>query len=114
MTIIPSSKLAGQQTQTPRRIFVQCAHHAKKSGLAFFADKCTLKPGRNDSELILRVIGERFHWHVDLKDAFAHGKEATVDQTRNAILAGWGGKSTVYMSSKPGIDDRWKRGPILQ
>ncbi|KAG5645405.1 hypothetical protein DXG03_006229 [Asterophora parasitica] len=109
LTIIPPSGSDG------RRVFVQCAHNLRKNGLVFPYNKCSIRDGRNKTEMILRVAGERGHWHLGLEDAVIHGREIPLPEARAEVLADWGGKrAATLLSPKPkqALDRRWKSGPI--
>ncbi|KAF8648519.1 hypothetical protein AX16_006225 [Volvariella volvacea WC 439] len=108
----PGSKNGG------RRVFIQAAHNWKKNGKTFPMSSCSLGEGRNETEMILRVAGERGHWHVGLENAVIHGKEASVSTAHSTILSAWGGAKRVgKFSAAPTktskvADSRWKSGPI--
>ncbi|RDB25272.1 hypothetical protein Hypma_007979 [Hypsizygus marmoreus] len=96
----------------PRRVFIQCAHNFKKNGIIFPINKCTLKEGRNETEMIFRATGERGHWHIGLEDAIVRGQPASPVKARAAILADWGGKRVGHWTPKVTVDSRWKSGPV--
>jgi len=108
-TILPPLSSSG--STEGRRVFVQCAHNWRKNGLAFPLNKCSLKEGRNETETILRVAGERGHWHIGLNDAVIYGTRASVTKARATILAEWEGK-LAGQRTLPVIDGRWKSGPV--
>ena len=93
-----------------RHVFIQCAHNFKNNGIAFPMSKCSLEEGRDNTEMIFRVAGKRGHWYIGLNGAVIHGRRLSIDKTRAAILADWGGKS-VGRWTTPG-DNRWKSGPM--
>ncbi|KAM6502825.1 hypothetical protein JOM56_002802 [Amanita muscaria] len=72
-----------------RRVFVQCAHNWGNHGITFPLRRCSLEEGRNETEMILRVSGERGHWYVGLADAIIDGKPASTLDARNTILQEW-------------------------
>jgi hypothetical protein len=101
--IIPPSK---------EGVFIQCAHNFRKNGMVFPLNKCSLKEGRDDTEMIFRVAGERGHWYIGLNDAIIHGRRSSVDKARAAILADWSGKKVGKWTSTIATDKRWKSGPM--
>ncbi|KAF8622948.1 hypothetical protein AX15_006623 [Amanita polypyramis BW_CC] len=98
-----------------RRVFIQCAHNWRNHGTTFPLGQCSLEEGRNETEMILRVLGERGHWYVGLTNAIIHGQPVSMLEARNAILEEWKeGKRRGKWTSSTKVDDRWKSGPILR
>jgi len=99
-----------------RQVFVQCAHNWGNHGTAFPLSRCSLEEGRNETEMILRVSGERGHWYVGLSDAIIHGQPAgSMLDARDAILEEWKeGKRSGKWATSVKLDDRWKSGPVLR
>ncbi|KAF8891862.1 hypothetical protein BD779DRAFT_1513548 [Infundibulicybe gibba] len=99
-----------------RQLFVQCAHNWRKNGTLFPLARCTLQEGRNETEMVLRVAGERGHWYVGLDDALVHGAPGSVTAGRDAILQAWanGGKRVGKWTKMAAgdRDSRWKSGPV--
>ena len=110
IAIVPSIKPA-----EGRQLFVQCAHNWKNHGITFPLSRCSIQEGRDESEMVLRVSGERGHWHIGLTGAFIHGRPTSgVLDARDAILDEWKeGRRRGRWTTKV-IDDRWKSGPIVR
>jgi hypothetical protein len=95
------------------RIFIQCAHNFRNNGMIFPLDKCSLQEGRDNTEMIFKVAGERGHWYIGLNHAIIHGRRSSVDQARAAILAEWSGRKVgKWTLTATGTDKRWKSGPM--
>jgi hypothetical protein len=86
-----------------RQIFIQCAHHWRNRGRLFPMSSCRLDPGRDDSEFILRVDGERGHWWIGLNKATMNGRDMSLAASRATLLREW----------RQEKNTAWKRGPIL-
>lgn len=106
LAIIPPS--AGVKNQ---RLFVQGAHNLRRNGVTFPLNKCSLEEGRNQTEMILRVGGERGHWYIGLEDSVVKGQKSGLSEARAAILSGWGGKLNGTWTGTTYVDSRWKSGP---
>lgn len=106
LAIVPPG--AGVKNQ---RIFVQCAHNLRRNGMMFPLNKCSLEEGRNQTEIILRVAGERGHWYIGLEDSNVNGQKAGLSEARAAILSDWGGKRVGSWTGTAYVDSRWKSGP---
>ncbi|KAG6859699.1 hypothetical protein C0993_003582, partial [Termitomyces sp. T159_Od127] len=108
LAILPASKAED------RRVFIQCAHNWAKRGKIFPINKCKLGNGRNPSELILRVAGERGHWYIGFVNSNINGTRLTGPEARAQVLAAWNGELTRPLTLRPKseLDKRWKSGPI--
>jgi len=96
-----------------RRVFIQSAHNWKNNGTIFPIKKCSLEEGRDETEMILRVAGERGHWFIGLHDAVIYGEKASALKARRQIMTDWGeGKRIGHWTSTSPVDGRWKGGPI--
>ncbi|KAG5341508.1 hypothetical protein C0989_009869 [Termitomyces sp. Mn162] len=97
-----------------RRLFLQCAHNWAKRGKIFPLNKCKLQDGRNSSELILKVAGERGHWYIGFANSDINGKRITGPEARAQVIAAWSGKSIgpSTLEPKSELDKRWKSGPV--
>lgn len=87
-----------------RRVFIQGAHNWKQNGSIFPINKCSLDPGRDDTEMILRVKGERGHWFMGLDGAKINGRETSLAKAQTAIWSDWKQKAS---------KGRWKNGPVV-
>ncbi|KAG6837821.1 hypothetical protein H0H93_016189 [Arthromyces matolae] len=110
LAILPASE------KESRRVFLQCAHNWAKRGMLYPLNRCRLENGRNPSELILRVTGERGHWYIGLVDCDIDGKRITGPEASAEVLAAWDGKPTGNSRLRPKleVDQRWKNGPVLR
>ncbi|GLB37345.1 hypothetical protein LshimejAT787_0403960 [Lyophyllum shimeji] len=108
VAILPPSASEG------RRVFIQCAHNFRKNGIVFPISQCSLRDGRNETEMILRADGERGHWYIGFEDAVVNGRRVALPQARAEVLAEWENKPVANFVSKPQVkvDSRWKSGPI--
>ncbi|KAG6920042.1 hypothetical protein DXG01_010110 [Tephrocybe rancida] len=110
LAIIPPSGNEG------RRLFLQCAHNLARRGMVFPLSKCTLGNGRNTTELILRVAGERGHWYIGFENSAINGNYLIGHEARAGVLAAWNGGTKGKKLPKPKLelDTRWKSGPTIQ
>jgi hypothetical protein len=109
LAIVPPA--AGAKGQ---RAFVQCAHNLRRNGMTFPLNKCSLEEGRNQTEMILRVAGERGHWYIGLEDSIVCGRRVGISEARAAILSDWGGRRIGRWSGTTYVDSRWKSGPAVK
>ena len=86
-----------------RELFIQCSHHWKNRGRIFPMSDCQLHPGRDGTELILRVDGQRGHWWLGLDRAQIHGRQTSLAASRSTILGEW----------RQQKNTGWKSGPVL-
>lgn len=80
--------------------------------MIFPLNKCSLEEGRNETEMIFRVAGERGHWYIGLHDSIVNGYRAELPEARAAVLANWGGKRLGRWTATTYVDSRWKSGPV--
>jgi hypothetical protein len=97
----PRSTLKNDQ----RELFLQCSHHWKNRGRTFPMNSCRWYPGRDDTEMILRIDGQRGHWWLGLDKAKIHGRDMSLAASRSTILGEWDLKQQKTTG--------WKSGPIL-
>ncbi|ESK97276.1 hypothetical protein Moror_17841 [Moniliophthora roreri MCA 2997] len=103
----------------PRKVFLQTtSHRGRGQGVAFPLSQCSLQHGRDDSELVVRIIGERGHWYMNLdKGALVNGQKLSKWEARDVIVRQW--KEGGALSSELGnptnvMDGRWKKGPVAR
>ncbi|KAI0030312.1 hypothetical protein K488DRAFT_87881 [Vararia minispora EC-137] len=72
-----------------RRLFIQSVWDGRGGGIVPF-QSTSLYPGRDDTEVILRVEGKRGHWWIGTKDAKVEGEEAPAERIRELLAAMWG------------------------
>ncbi|PFH46580.1 hypothetical protein AMATHDRAFT_154495 [Amanita thiersii Skay4041] len=122
IAILPPATTTTPASQSGRRVFVQCAHNWRNHGMTFSLSRCSLEEGRNETEMVFRVLGERGHWYVGLQDAIVHGHQVGVLQARNAILEEWRQqgegklKRVGKWSAKAKVETngKWKSGPVIR
>ncbi|KAJ8495037.1 hypothetical protein ONZ45_g13028 [Pleurotus djamor] len=117
-TISPAltrSKPSGKPLNQPkdRQVLLSSANNWKNNGKSFPIEKCSLSEGRDATEMILRVDGEKGHWYLALEDALIRGKKASVPDAQRDILAEWGAeRKTGQWTPRPAADSRWVSGPV--
>ncbi|KAL4254016.1 hypothetical protein AB1N83_012831 [Pleurotus pulmonarius] len=87
------AKTGKNPIQTPpqdRQVLISCANNLKNNGQSFPLASCSVGEGRDASEMILRVDGERGHWFLSLENSLINGKKASVMDAQRAILEEWG------------------------
>ena len=117
--IPPSPQPSIPKGQKTARIFLQGAHNWKKNGLAFPLDKCSIQSGRDHSEIIMRVQGERGHWFIPVDEAMLHGQKMDTWNARDEFVKEWtrfrGRKTGQWPAASPAdFDRRWRSGPIVE
>jgi len=99
-----------------RQVFIQSVGHYRNKGIVFPLDKCLLEKGRDDTEILLLVEGERAHWYMDLSGALIDGeKVSSTYKAREIILKNWKGglvSEALLATPDPTVDGRWKQGPV--
>ncbi|KAK7036473.1 hypothetical protein VNI00_011670 [Paramarasmius palmivorus] len=97
-----------------RKVFLQTAPHGRGRGVVFPLSKCSLQHGRDDTEMVVRIIGERGHWYLNLDSALVNGQKLSRWEARDAIVKEWqvGGAISQDLAHPHVIDGRWKKGPV--
>ncbi|KAF4563174.1 hypothetical protein EYR36_003613 [Pleurotus pulmonarius] len=105
------AKTGKNPIQTPpqdRQVLISCANNLKNNGQSFPLASCSVGEGRDASEMILRVDGERGHWFLSLENSLINGKKASVMDAQRAILEEWGtARRTGTWTPLAAADRRW-------
>ena len=97
----------------PKQLLIAGAHrHGKRGAVVPFA--CArIEPGRDKTEMILRIQDVRGHWWIGLAHARLRGTPVPVERLRDAFLAEWGIRKSSRSDLSVGAG-RWKSGPLLE
>jgi hypothetical protein len=120
--IFPPSSVGGPGggggVGTPKQLLIAGAHVGKSRGAVVPFARTRIEPGRDKTEVILRIQDVRGHWWIGLTRARLRGTPVSAARMRDALLAEWGIRRK---SSSQGDDDlgvttsgRWKSGPLLE
>ncbi|KAI0067599.1 hypothetical protein BV25DRAFT_837714 [Artomyces pyxidatus] len=93
--------------KAPQQLFIQGAHNRDTRGVVAPFKSTRISPGRDDSEVVLRVDGMRGHWWVGLTRAKIDGHEMGKAPAREAFLRVWGIRKGSPVSSA------WVGGPVV-
>lgn len=97
----------------PKQLLIAGAHrHGTRGAVVPFA-RTRIDPGRDETEVILRIQDVRGHWWIGLSRARLRGTPVPAVRLRDAFRAEWGiGKA---VRGDVGTDTgRWKSGPVLE
>ncbi|KDQ28290.1 hypothetical protein PLEOSDRAFT_1040869 [Pleurotus ostreatus PC15] len=112
------AKTSKNPSQTPsqdRQVLISCASNFKNNGQSFSLASCSVGEGRDASEMILRVDGERGHWFLSLENSLINGKKASIMDAQRAILEEWGtARRTGTWTPLAVADRRWVSGPAAR
>ena len=99
-----------------KQLFIQGQHNVGANGAIVPFKHAHLQPGRDDTEIILRVDGVRGHWWIGLTSARINGQKLHPKQVKEEMLDAWGirKKNAGLSESGSGSDGRWIGGPILR
>jgi len=102
----------------PKQLLIAAAAHghARRGAVVPFA-RTRIDPGRDKSEVILRIQDVRGHWWIGLERARLRGTPVPAARMREALLAEWGiRKSPPQQGGGLGAAGagRWKSGPLLE
>ena len=97
-----------------KQLFIQGQHNIGANGAIVPFKHAHLQPGRDDTEIILRVDGVRGHWWVGLTSAQINGQKLHPKQVKEEMLDAWGIRKKNAGLSESGSDGRWIGGPILR
>ncbi|EPQ55217.1 hypothetical protein GLOTRDRAFT_138839 [Gloeophyllum trabeum ATCC 11539] len=98
--IVPSPSHSAQ-------VFIQTPVHGASSGIRTTLGECRLSPGRDMSEVILRLRGREGEYWMELRGARIRGQEVPLERANAEIWEAFTGKKAAAMQ-------RWKSGPVLQ
>jgi hypothetical protein len=97
----------------PKQLLIAGAHrHGTRGAVVPFA-RTRIEPGRDKTEVILRIEDVRGHWWIGLNRARLRGTPVPAAHMRDAILAEWGIRKTSQGDLGTGAG-RWKSGPLLE
>ncbi|KAF9487514.1 hypothetical protein BDN71DRAFT_1458425 [Pleurotus eryngii] len=110
-----TSKNPIQTLPQDRQVLISCASNFKNNGQSFPLASCSVGEGRDASEMILRVDGERGHWFLSLENSLINGKKASIMDAQRAILEEWGtARRTGTWTPLAAADRRWVSGPAAR
>ena len=100
---------------TPKQLLIAGAHVGKSRGAVVPFARTRIEPGRDETEVILRIQDVRGHWWIGLTRARLRGTPVSAARMRDALLAEWGirkspSRGDLGAASSSG---RWKSGPLL-
>ncbi|KAI0043749.1 hypothetical protein FA95DRAFT_1609099 [Auriscalpium vulgare] len=93
----------------PAQLFIQGVHNRDAHGTLVPFKHTHISPGRDDSEVILRVDGVRGHWWVALSRARVNGVKVGKLQAREALMSRWGVRKGPSLES-----GAWVGGPVVK
>jgi hypothetical protein len=106
--IIPAS-----DSGAPKQLLIAAAHrHGARGAVVPFA-RTRIDPGRDESEVILRIHDVRGHWWIGLARARLRGTSVPAVRLREALMAEWGIRKSLQGNVGTG-SGRWKSGPVLE
>jgi hypothetical protein len=73
------------------RLFVQGVLDLKGGGIVPF-ERARLFPGRDNTEVVLRIDGKRGMWRIGTKNATCNGEEGSPEKIREGLMSAWGFK----------------------
>jgi hypothetical protein len=97
----------------PKQLLIAGAHrHGKRGAVVPFA--CArIEPGRDKTEMVLRIQDVRGHWWIGLTHARLRGTRVPAARLRDAFLEEWGIRKSSRSDLTVGAG-RWKSGPLLE
>ncbi|KAH9072820.1 hypothetical protein EDB83DRAFT_2672980 [Lactarius deliciosus] len=97
----------------PKQLLIAGAHrHGARGAVVPFA-RTRIDPGRDGSEVILRIQDVRGHWWIGLNRARLRGVQVPAVRLRDAFMSEWGIRKTRGGDVDVGTG-RWKSGPVLE
>jgi hypothetical protein len=105
--ILPASGSA------PKQLLIAGAHRHGARGAVVPFSRTRIDPGRDESEVILRIQDVRGHWWVGLTRARLRGASVPTARLRDAFMVEWGIRKKVQGDEGMG-SGRWKSGPVLE
>ncbi|KAN0126099.1 hypothetical protein V8E53_015391 [Lactarius tabidus] len=105
--ILPASGSA------PKQLLIAGAHRHGARGVVVPFSRTRIDPGRDESEVILRIQDVRGHWWVGLTRARLRGASVPTARLRDAFMVEWGIRKKVHGDDGTG-SGRWKSGPVLE
>ncbi|KAF8483641.1 hypothetical protein DFH94DRAFT_318912 [Russula ochroleuca] len=97
----------------PKQLLIAGAHVGKSRG-AVVPFACTrIEPGRDKTEVILRIQDVRGQWWIGLTRARLRGTPVSAARMRDTLLAEWGIRKSLQ-GDLGASSGRWKSGPLLE
>ncbi|KAH9067775.1 hypothetical protein EDB87DRAFT_1678158 [Lactarius vividus] len=97
----------------PKQLLIAGAHrHGARGAVVPFA-RTRIDPGRDGSEVILRIQDVRGHWWIGLNRARLRGMQVPAVRLRDAFMSEWGIRKARGGDVDVGTG-RWKSGPVLE
>jgi hypothetical protein len=97
----------------PKQLLISGAHrHGTRGAVVPFA-RTRIDPGRDNTEVILRIQDVYGHWWIGLTRARLRGTPVPAARMRDALLAEWGIRKSAQDDAVASVG-RWKSGPVLQ
>jgi len=97
----------------PKQLLIASAHRHGARGAVVPFSRTRIDPGRDDSEVILRIQDVRGHWWVGLTRARLRGASVPAARLRDAFMVEWGIRKKLLGDEGTGAG-RWKSGPVLE
>lgn len=97
----------------PKQLLIAGAHRHGTHGAVVPFARTRIDPGRDDSEVILRIQDVRGHWWVGLTRARLRGSSVPTARLRDAFMAEWGIRKKAHGDEGIGSGRR-KSGPVLE
>ena len=97
----------------PKQLLIARAHRHGTWGAVVPFARTRIDPGRDETEVILRIQDVRGHWWVGLTRARLRGTSVPAARLRDAFMAEWGVRKGVQGNEGTG-SGRWKSGPVLE
>jgi hypothetical protein len=97
----------------PKQLLIAGAHRHGMRGAVVPFERARIDPGRDKTEVILRIQDVRGHWWIGLTRARLRGTSVPAARMRDALLAEWGIRKSAGGDPVASVG-RWKSGPILQ
>lgn len=97
----------------PKQLLIAGAHVGKGRGAVVPFARTRIEPGRDKTEVILRIEDVRGHWWIGLTRAQLRGTPVSAARMRDALLAEWGIRKSLQ-GDLPAGSGRWKSGPLLE
>jgi hypothetical protein len=100
--------------ETPKQLLIAGAHVGKSRGAVVPFARTRIEPGRDKTEVILRIQDVRGHWWIGLTRARLRGTPVSAARMRDALLAEWGIRKSAQGDLGATSSGRWKSGPLLE
>ncbi|KZT21099.1 hypothetical protein NEOLEDRAFT_1074101 [Neolentinus lepideus HHB14362 ss-1] len=107
--IIPpkDSSLSASEVPKHSQVLIQTPVQSSSSCIKTTLAQCELSPGRDLSEVIMRLRGNDSEFWMEMHGAKIRGKEMPLEKANGALWEAFTGKKAISLSG-------WISGPILQ